>query len=104
VISVAMDQFVAHTSIKVLFEAALAAAIFGTVPAHADPRAGDGPPRGDLRHAHHFQREGHDEPGRLPADPQRIEPQRSGDDRFDEEQRRALRRDLDRANREIYQK
>jgi len=94
---------VIHTDAKILCGAVLAAAIWGAAPAHADPRtAGDG--SADMRHSHRFQRELR-EPARLPPpDQQRPGPSRPGDDRLDEDQQRALMRDLDRANREIYQK
>ena len=88
---------------KILCGAALATALSGAVLAQVGPRV-DRPSQPDFRRLHRSQHELRD-PGRpqeTTEQPRSEQPRSNG--QLDADERRALGRDLDRANREIYQK
>jgi hypothetical protein len=90
-----------YMGIKVLCGAVTAVSILGGLPARADPPAangGDPPQRAGF---HHLRRSLHElrNPGKPPERPGQPQAGELSDD-----ERRALRRDLERADREIYQK
>ena len=96
-----------HFGITVLRAATIVLALSAALPARAAPwlMVDDGmqTQRGDFRHAHRLQREFRNS-GRLPeAVPQRPGPPPAADQLNDDE-RRGLRNDLERADRELYRK
>jgi len=91
-----------YTIIKVLCGAVATVSILSVSPARADPPAADGggaPQRADLQHPRPLHGL-HD--GGKPPEAEHMERPQGGE--LSEDERRALRHDLERADREIYRK